>query len=104
MPTIITIPTEEVIALYKTGKFSMNKLAKHFGVSRQAVWYHLHGKRQTSQSQRTMPVKVLCDGCGKEFEITRGRGRPGKYFYCGAPCKAPAQKEVWKELAKEILE
>lgn len=96
MPTIITISTEEVRALYATKKFSMQQIADHFGVSRQAILYHLQRKPKK-------PIPVRCDGCGKEFGIQRKRGRLKKFFYCSDACR-PAPKAVWEELAKEILE
>lgn len=92
----LDVPGDEVRALWATKQYTMRQLADHFGVSRQAIHYHLKTK------PKARAVLVTCDGCGKEFIYERKRGRPGKFF-CASEC-APANPEVWQELAKEILE
>lgn len=89
------ISGEEVRALWATKEYSLQQLADHFGVSRQAIHYHV--------TPRTKPkVLIVCDGCGEKFLYERKRGRPKK-VYC-PECPPPARREVWQELAKEILE
>ena len=72
-----------IIECWDTGLFTLEMLAKEYGVTRSAVKYFLN-KRGVDTSKRQLIM--LCEVCGVEFRKTRARVRRCNKHYCSSGC------------------
>ena len=77
--------TDEAIVLWKEKHFSLEMIAKVFGVSRMGVKKYLNKKGiDTSKGYRKFYIKCL--NCGKEKEVNRKVYRTLGRSYCSKKC------------------
>lgn len=82
------IRPQDVVSMYSVQHLSPSEIARLAGVTRQAVWKTL---RQNGVVTHKGPgggtrVKVRCDYCGIEYELTRARWRNAKEHFCDDEC------------------
>jgi hypothetical protein len=74
----------ELSRMYLDEHLTMEQIGKLVGLTRQGVqhWVKKHGI-DASKAER---FKVICDVCGKEFELTRKRFTKSIKHFCGMEC------------------
>ncbi len=93
------IITKTAIELWNIDLYSLEMIAKFFGVSRQAVRKYLinHGVDTSSGGIRS----VQCGGCGNLFDKPRSQIRNNRHNYCCSDCRDSALTNPKHEMNRQ---
>ena len=99
---------QELSRMYLEEHLTMEQIGRVVGLTRQGVchWVKKHGI-DVGKAER---FKVICDVCGKEFELTRKRFTKSIKHFCGMGCytsylRNPSyrQSRTGQRIARSVL-
>jgi len=84
MPKQPQVNTDQMVTLYIEQHLTCAEIGRIFGMSRVAVWKRLQWAGISAQQGEH--VKVKCDHCAGEYDLTRARWRASRKHFCSDQC------------------
>jgi hypothetical protein len=108
-PRVHEFVREELERKYLVEHRAMSEIAEEYGCSRQTVFDAI--KRFGIDGSKAERFVILCDVCGRDFEITRKRWRLTSTHHCSSECYYKGRRNgsyvAWRNgqrLARKVME